>query len=451
MLPKEIALRVQRVALTMPNAALLTLSQVAAAVGIVPEVADLLHAKGSIASVISELSQRLVQLPPVYGASIILFCKIASIKEKMLSISLGKRVMVRQFAALRRRHGMRDDPLHAPLPHYATHMYVCLDCSRVANATVELNCKPTSFDSVGITSAMRQTSPSPFQCDNYLCSKRSSAATKQAGIKDLDADISSFFELEDVNPKLVINSVRALRETQTLASQLRRDCGASQSQESATTACGRAMTKIPILGRSVRVFGRWYCLCCYCGVLHVSDQRRTYNGLPCCGHCDISIMGINEDSSKQVDYVQTRLVEKYESVFGVNSQEHKHSAEVPVISLGCRFCGKKREGPQAGKFSIVEAPMDDGGRNGHLPPPLRLATYCPVHSRAWVAQAHRELPTAVVFAHISERCAPVFGADTGRRGMNIEYDKEIKAKRKRASAIELKIKKRVANGGAHRS
>ena len=442
MLSDEAALRVQHAALKTPNASLLTLSEVASLVGVVPEVALSLRAKGSIASVTQELSQRLVQLPPIYGASIILFSKIAAIKEKLLSVSLGKRVMVRQFAALRRRYGMNQARMSEPLPHYATNMYICLDCSRVANSTVELNCKPTSCDSVGISSAMRQSSSGPSKEDEYLCSKRSSAATKQAGHKDLDADQSSFFELDDLNEHQVLRSAKCVRENQSIASQLRRDCSTCQSQESAITACGRPMIKVPILGRSIRVFGRWYCLCCYCGILHVSDQRRKYNGLPCCGHCDASIMGVSHGNA-EASYVHGRLVRQHCSVFG-GSNVHRHSAEIPTISLGCRFCGKRREGPQAAKFQIVEAPMDDGGRNGHLPPPLRLATYCPSHARPWVAQAHRELPTSVVFAHISERCAPVFGADTGRRGMEVEFNDEIKAKRKRVSSLEMKIRKRVA-------
>jgi hypothetical protein len=443
-LPHDVALRVQRAALSLPSAPLMSLSEVAKAVGVLPELAETLTAKGSLASITEQLASKMLSLPATHGASIILFAKVAATREKLLSVALGKRATVFQFMAMRRRYGCVDKPLEAPLPHYAAHLYACLDCARVANATVELNAKPLPCDAVGIGASMRRAGATLAQ-DEYLCAKRSSAQTKQTGYKNLSADPANFFELEPMDEKAFLKTLDSVSDSQSMASQLRRDCGVCQSQELPTTACGRAMLRIPVLGRAVRVFNKWYALCCYCGVVFIADQRRKFNGLPCCGHCDASILDI-EERTAEYEAALSKTREDFQSVLQAPAPEERHAAETPVITLGCRFCGKRREGPQASRFQIVHAPLDDGGRNGKLPPPLRLCVYCPQHARPWVPEAHRKLPTGVVFAHITERCAPVFGAETGRRGLDVEYELELKAKRQRVRAIESKIRKRVAGG-----
>lgn len=444
-LPDDVALRVQRAALNLPRAPLMSLPEVAKAVGVLPELADTLTAKGSLASITEQLASKMLSLPAKHGASIILFAKVAATREKLLSVALGKRATAFQFMAMRRRYGCVDKPLEAPLPHYAAHLYACLDCARVANATVELNAKPLPYDAVGISASMRRAGP-VLSKDEYLCARRSSAQTKQTGYKDLSADPANFFELEPMDERAFLKTLDSVSESQSMASQLRRDCGVCQSQELPTTACGRAMLRIPVLGRAVRVFGKWYALCCYCGVVFIADQRRKFNGLPCCGHCDASILDI-EEGTTEYEAARAKTREDFQSVLQAPAPEERHAAETPVITLGCRFCGKRREGPQASRFQVVHAPLDDGGRNGRLPPPLRLCVYCPQHARPWVPEAHRKLPTGVVFAHITERCAPVFGAETGRRGLDVEYERELKAKRQRLSAIESKLRKRVAGMG----
>ena len=441
-LPHDVALRVQRAALNLPKAPLMSLPEVAKAVGVLPELAETLIAKGSLASITEQLASKMLSLPATHGASIMLFAKVAAVREKLLSVAFGKRATVFQFMAMRRRYGCVDKPLEAPLPHYAAHLYVCLDCARVANAAVELNSKPLPCDAVGIGASMRRAGATLAQ-DEYLCAKRSSAQTKQTGYKDLSVNPANFFELGCMNESAFLKTLDSVSESQSMASQLRRDCGVCQSQELPTTACGRAMLRIPVLGRAVRVFNKWYALCCYCGVVFIADQRRKFNGLPCCGHCDASILDI-EEGTPEYEAARSKTREDVQSVLQDLAPEERHAAETPVITLGCRFCGKRREGPQACRFQIVHAPLDDGGRNGRLPPPLRLCMYCPQHARPWVPEAHRKLPTGVVFAHITERCAPVFGADTGRRGLEVEYEVELKAKRQRVSALESKLRKRVA-------
>ena len=64
------------------------------------------------------------------------------------------------------------------------------------------------------------------------------------------------------------------------------------------------------------------------------------------------------------------------------------------------------------RWKCVKAPLDAGGPCGHLPPPLRVAWFCPQHHRQWLSTAMRVLPTKVVLSHIACNARPVFGSDT---------------------------------------
>jgi hypothetical protein len=90
----------------------------------------------------------------------------------------------------------------------------------------------------------------------------------------------------------------------------------------------------------------------------------------------------------------------------------------------CRYCGRTQPENGSARWKMVAAPADTGGRNASVPPPLRTVHYCPLHWRSWLSNAHKEMPTNIIFAHILQRARPMFGADkqnsstTQSRGCN---------------------------------
>ena len=85
----------------------------------------------------------------------------------------------------------------------------------------------------------------------------------------------------------------------------------------------------------------------------------------------------------------------------------------------CRFCGKLQPASATGRWKTIHAPMDCGGKNANVPPPLRTVTYCPAHMKSWLVTAHRTMSTQVIFSHLLSRAKPIFGADktsAGRSG-----------------------------------
>ena len=87
----------------------------------------------------------------------------------------------------------------------------------------------------------------------------------------------------------------------------------------------------------------------------------------------------------------------------------------------------------------MAAPADTGGKNAAVPAPLRKCWYCPQHFRGWLVQAHQDLPTNVIFAHISSKARPIMGAEMGKRG-RAEPDAEAAA---RAAPKAPKMSKRM--------
>ena len=96
------------------------------------------------------------------------------------------------------------------------------------------------------------------------------------------------------------------------------------------------------------------------------------------------------------------------------------------------------------------------------------SSYCPTHWRSWLTNAHKELPTNIIFAHILQRARPMFGADkslAGRRAAasegggdgspgsdatadtvaEFEATKKPAASKRRKSAIARKLG--LASGG----
>ena len=139
------------------------------------------------------------------------------------------------------------------------------------------------------------------------------------------------------------------------------------------------------------------------------DSMRRYEGELCCCRCDAAMLGLEEPKA------QAARVAPTEKIVMQRAAPARLSAIVGANQLACRFCAKAQPTSGTSRFRVMRAPLDSGGRNGLLPPPLRLVAFCPAHSRPWLEGALVSMPLGQIFAHIAERAVPVFGAEHGRR------------------------------------
>ena len=194
-------------------------------------------------------------------------------------------------------------------------------------------------------------------------------------------------EEEDVD----LDSIKKmLRDQQSadagIAARIRRDAKNSFEQRSTAVACGQeSMLTIPIVGRSVRLWGEWYSLCTVCGATMRVYPNNRFRGHICCGRCDPKLLGVAVD----IDLAKKRIV--------------------------CRFCGKCDQQRSGTRWKCVKAPRDEGPQNILLPPPLRVVHYCPQHHRTWLVNAHRTMSTRVILSHLALGAKPVFGAEQAGR------------------------------------
>lgn len=248
------------------------------------------------------------------------------------------------------------------------------------------------------------------------CAKRSSAALRTAVALE---QMANRVEVEglalapnpllptDLRPTSIVTAVQtrgrdqrhrptgsAQRDAASDVAKLRRDIKNCFEQHPRATACGDVpLVKIPILGRCLRLFGDWHALCAFCGCLAKITPNSRFRNQPCCMRCDFAMLHGKE----------------LEETLLANFPRPPPPA--------CRFCGKPQPENGNSRWKMVNAPADTGGRNASVPPPLRVCYYCPTHWRSWLANAHRELPTNVIFAHISSRCKPCYGADHQTRAV----------------------------------
>jgi len=390
-------LMVQRVALAERNASIRSVYEVACLLNMSDKTRDALRSAVGLEDSIT----RLLSIEASDAASLIHFARISSVKERMTAYGLGESARSAQIRALKRRFEVscKED-----LPTHATHIYWCMECNSVSNARVELSSKRVGHNEVGVAQTMLYVGGIGEE-SSIRCAKRSSAALRTALQKESDA-MCSRVEFTDVSES---NMCRALVDnTQASHSaRLRRDIKACAAQCSRTVACGdNPMIKINILGRVVRVCGKWYSICSLCASIFVVAQHKRYMAGLCCGRCDVRMLECsNESSAAQQEN-------------GPTAEAHAlsgcaFSAHVPASRLPCRYCAKPQT--ENARFKVVRAPLDDGGRNEHIPPPLRIAAYCQSHYRNWMEWASLEMHTRVIFAHISTKAVPTFGADSSKR------------------------------------
>ena len=246
-------------------------------------------------------------------------------------------------------------------------------------------------------------------CEGTMkCAKRSSAALRTAVALEEAADA---FEVEtrpidhaagvpaDMRPASVVQAVaesspvgKLVREAPASeVAKLRRDIKNCEAQRECAVACGDVpLVRIPILGRAMRIFNEWHAICSWCGCLAKVTPDSRVGGEICCMRCDFTML------------------------FGkAAAAEVAVKEDKPPLPI-CRFCGKTQTEGGTSRWRQVAAPADTGGPNSTVPPPLRVAWYCPAHWRAWLPTAHQSMQTSVIFAHICSKARPMWGSGLGR-------------------------------------
>ena len=166
--------------------------------------------------------------------------------------------------------------------------------------------------------------------------------------------------------------------------RLRRDSKHAFTTRMPVLPCGASrMAAIPALGKALRIYNKWYVLCCYCAsVICMKPHLHFYHAHPCCLRCDHAACGVEADCAT--------------------------SSGVSTKKL-CRFCGRVANADGVGtSWKMIKAPLDVAAANEKLPPPLRHVWYCPVHYKSWATAAHQVLETRVILTHIATGAKPIF-------------------------------------------
>lgn len=339
------------------------------------------------------------------------FARFASLKEETLAFDLGASARNAQIDALRLRFDIdasftRDEVVMA-LPDHAKKLYWCLECHSVSNARVDLNARFVSHNEVGVSQTMLYVG-GVCEASSIRCAKRSSAALRTAMQKENDAKHHRVESFEVSEEKLAAS----LSENSDAShcARLRRDIKACAEQGPCTVACGDgSMAQMDILGKAARVLGKWYTICFFCGSIFIVTQRRRYSDGMCCCRCDAGMLSSSATRVREKGSSSLVCREAAPSVH--HSSAPAFCGFVSTKQLPCRYCAKPPPQNDNNRFKILKCPLDDGGRNQFIPPPLRVCAYCPAHYRNWMEWACIVMDTRVIFAHIAEKAIPTFGAD----------------------------------------
>jgi len=401
------ALRVQRIAMRVHTASTSTISQAGELLGLDEEDQNKLDE----AKTFEEAMNAVCSLSPAAGSAMLLFGKVVHIKNRFLSYDLGENIKRRQLAALVRRFEI-DPLLENPidqLPSHATHLHVCLECRRIPNACVDDKSKMVSHNEIGLAQTMLRVGNA--DCPSEIrCARRSSAALRTAILKDSEA-IKHRIECIPVDYESIQKSMRSNGDV-SHAARLRRDLRTCGEQHANALACGdRQLVRVSLLGRVVRLNGRFYSLCSFCGSILQVNQMKRFKGDLCCCRCDSSMVGDDKTPMAQATRVAVEVDDSSK-----RAKPFVFSQIVASKRMCCRFCNKPPPtSSTATIFKILRTPNDGGGHNASLPPPLRIIALCTSHWRPWIESALNTMSMQSIFAHISSKCTPVFGADLGRK------------------------------------
>jgi hypothetical protein len=323
------------------------------------------------------------------AAMVLTMACVSAKMSHILAYNLGENTRRMQVDAMCRRlmqprlPGETDEQVISRLPTTATHLMLCVECRRVANACQDGSGNDVTFNEIGVSSSMLKVD-GELSDAHLRCSKRSSAALRTA----LQMEENS----RCMKGNHIATSTAIVKfDTKSMMSRMHRDIKTVYDQVGEAMACGdQPLVTVRIPGRVINVFGKFYSLCCYCGCLCTVEQNNRYGSEICCLRCDFKMLYRNTKPPAIVKRTS------------------------PPVK--CRYCG--REGP----FKIVRAPLDSIGHNKNLPKPLRWVAFCPTHWKPWVQSALDVMSMQEVFAHISSRCRPIFAAARGKRAIKYNED-----------------------------
>ena len=452
-LDEDVALRVQRLALSPNVSQTINFGTVAKLLNFADDLVTLLSASTNVDDAIG----RFVQLPKHDAAKLILFCKVLATKDRLLSFNLGPRTRQLQVNAIRRRFAVPDSISEKEmfesgiLPIHAAVLFSCLECGRISNAHVNAATKPVPHNEIGLSQTMLRVG-GIGERDEVRCARRSSAAlrTTMARMYDVKTDR---LELMPLKPDIFARKQSS--EDSSHSARLRRDVKSCAEQSCTAIACGdRPMLEVSLLGRVARINGGWYSICAFCGCTLRVKQKHRFGHEFCCLRCDP--LSLNRE-------MPTTVVDRRE-----NDEDDESTT---CRTMYCRFCGKPSGHTIASRFKVLAAPLDDGGRNAALPPPLRRVrltcwwwdtvdprifqtidefriesfdaqvAYCSSHFRVWLEAAHKSLTTNVIFAHLAAKAVPVFGADGSKKAISDSLRLENKRSRPKESQGSKKLNK----------
>jgi hypothetical protein len=318
-------------------------------------------------------------LAPEELARLLCFGRFASINERVPVVQLNPTLREMQIDALLRRHCIKDrEELMTKLTHLFTISY-CSTCNRISNCLA-----PTYYDYENSSvpfqrSGVHRTSVVPrVYPPRLFCSNRNSAAFKIARLAQVESErlcIESQMhstEEEHVNCQ---ESLVKMAHDGTLASRMRRDSKRVMHQTREVEACGSCpMLSINILGRCVRLKGKWHSLCCYCGNYMEIHCYNRYDGALCCMHCPTSVT---------------------------------HDCQKPPSkpTYTCRLCKRTVKHPKS-----FHSPQDEYGENRHAPIETRVTHWCTTHAKPWMEDALKVLSPCIVMAHLTLGTRPSLSA-----------------------------------------
>ena len=416
--------KAERLALANADASLLTVTQACQLLGIAPQ--DVESASPGLSCpaasrTVQEAEIEVMQLKADDAALLIAFTRIAALRATMLSYDLGEATRRKQALAVCQRLLLPlapdEDPrvaVQTRLPKHATVLYCCSECRRVVNSVQDGSGKDQPFNELGLAASMLTVCGDG--CASHMrCAKRSSAALRTAVALEASAEQLELEQLEPVQAPLLPEDLRpativatmckgaakrkattaisaasaALRDSSSEVAKFRRDLKSCYEQSPQATSCGDVpLVCVPVLGRAIRIFGGWYALCSMCGTLARVHPSSRFRGEICCLRCDFAMLA------------------------GKEAAEEMRSALPKPPAPVCRYCHKPEPENGAGmKWRCIESPLDTGGRNAAIPPPLRTVFYCPSHYRSWLVNAHKTMSTTHIISHLVNRARPIFGAN----------------------------------------
>ena len=164
LIDERTALRVQRLALTVSHASLLTVSEALALMNVSPRIADVpdydddespenVATSSASSRAVQEAERAVLSLNAREAAMIMLFARCCALRSQLLSFDLGATTRETQAKAVCKRllitpnegETHEQAALHR-LPDHCTHLFACSECRRIANARQDGSGKDVPFN-----------------------------------------------------------------------------------------------------------------------------------------------------------------------------------------------------------------------------------------------------------------------------------------------------------------